>query len=95
MFESSSIESNKLNLNLEENKCESLERSVAIDTPNNIYEQEAVEHDVTYYEELAEWRKKPELDAEASPFLTRIYTEDIQPCLNFNNPKVCKTYHSP
>lgn len=69
--------------NNKKGKNESLERTGSIDV--NVYEQEAVEHDATYYDELVEWRQQPVLTANASPFLDRIYTEDILPCLSFNN----------
>jgi hypothetical protein len=68
-------------------KFESFDRTASID--GNIYEQEAVEHDMNYYEELVAWKQKPELTASSSSFLTRIYAEDILPCLNFNSAKPC------
>lgn len=77
----SSSGSQKLEKRLSKN--ESLERTGSIDV--NVYEQEAVEHDATYYDELVEWRQQPVLTANTSPFLDRIYTEDILPCLSFNN----------
>ena len=68
-------------------KFESFDRTASID--GNIYEQEAVEHDMNYYEELVAWKQKPELTASSSSFLTRIYAEDFLPCLNFNSAKPC------
>ncbi|KAK3096653.1 hypothetical protein FSP39_002117 [Pinctada imbricata] len=42
------------------------------------------EVDTVAYEEFVEWRQSPSLD-KATPFLSRIYVEDIGPCLNFSN----------
>lgn len=77
----------KKTLKKKEEKSESLEKTGSIEV-NNVYEQEAVEHDTIYYDELVNWRQKPELTANSSPFLARIYTEDILPCLSFSDSNV-------
>jgi len=42
--------------------------------------------DPLLWTEYREWKKAPSLEREASSFLSRIYTEDILPCLAFPSP---------
>lgn len=42
-----------------------------------------VEFNELYFNEIAEWRESPELKGN-SDFITRVYEEDILPCLKFN-----------
>ncbi|KAJ8315349.1 hypothetical protein KUTeg_007499 [Tegillarca granosa] len=42
------------------------------------------EIDTTFYGEFVEWKKSPDL-TKTVPFLSRIFHEDIDPCLNFSN----------
>lgn len=43
------------------------------------------EIDDVCYDEFQRWKNYPDLLAGDSPFLQRLYHEDVQPCLNFNN----------
>ncbi len=38
--------------------------------------------------EYMSWKKSPSLDKSASPFLCRLYTEDLMPCLTFPNQEL-------
>lgn len=43
--------------------------------------------DPIYHRELMLWRERPTFDV-TTPFLARIYAEEIRPCLHFDNAKV-------
>lgn len=46
------------------------------------------EIDPIYYEEFLEWKKKPVLNKDESPFMRRIYEEDVEPTMNFKNKRL-------
>lgn len=48
---------------------------------------EITEIDPLYYNEIASWKDAPQLDS-VGTFMTRVYTEDILPNLNFANKQV-------
>lgn len=43
--------------------------------------------DPEYHKEFLHWRQKPVLD-KTDPFIQRIYNEDINLCLRFNNKEL-------
>ncbi|GFT87608.1 guanine nucleotide exchange factor for Rab-3A [Nephila pilipes] len=64
----------------------------AIDNPNmqqkkTIPQRESYEVDPTFNDEFVKWRQNPNLDKE-TPFMKRIYEEDIKACLYFRNTEL-------
>ncbi|XP_076467224.1 guanine nucleotide exchange factor for Rab-3A-like [Babylonia areolata] len=43
------------------------------------------EVDAVCFDEFQQWREKPSITDASSTFLSRVFSEDIQPCLNFAN----------
>ncbi|XP_078663437.1 guanine nucleotide exchange factor for Rab-3A-like [Branchiostoma floridae x Branchiostoma belcheri] len=56
-------------------------------TPQDSKDQEEVELDPILHQEFMTWRKSPSLTRDV-PFLARIYSEDILPCLEFKNAEL-------
>jgi Rab-3A-interacting protein len=54
---------------------------------NTILKYEIYEIDPIYFKEIVLWREVPYIDLNNS-FISRVYNEDIIPCINFNNKEV-------
>ncbi|XP_069824443.1 guanine nucleotide exchange factor for Rab-3A isoform X2 [Dendropsophus ebraccatus] len=64
------------------NKSTGCAAVVPLASPPQPVSAEAKEVDTILYSEFMEWKENPTLD-KSCPFLTRIYQEDIKPCLDF------------
>uniref|UniRef100_A0A1Y1L0M9 GDP/GTP exchange factor Sec2 N-terminal domain-containing protein n=1 Tax=Photinus pyralis TaxID=7054 RepID=A0A1Y1L0M9_PHOPY len=53
----------------------------------DIFPKEGLEVDPIVHQEFISWRNNPTLD-KTNPFIKRIYTEDINLCLSFDNSKL-------
>ncbi|KAM4018551.1 guanine nucleotide exchange factor for Rab-3A isoform 4-T4 [Anomaloglossus baeobatrachus] len=64
------------------NKSTGSAAAMPLNPPNQPTTAEAKEVDTILYSEFMEWKESPTLD-KSCPFLSRIYQEDINPCLDF------------
>ncbi|XP_044125286.1 guanine nucleotide exchange factor for Rab-3A isoform X1 [Bufo gargarizans] len=64
------------------NKSTGCAAVMPISPPPQLISTEAKEVDTILYSEFMEWKENPTLD-KSCPFLSRIYQEDIKPCLDF------------
>lgn len=57
---------------------------------NNPVDTEKFEIDPVLYDEFRSWRAVPAIEAPTSNFLSRIYEEEITPCLTYRNTQLSK-----
>ena len=57
--------------------------------PCEVESKEGLEVDPNFHREFLAWRQKPRLDKE-DPFVRRVYEEDIDLCLAFNNEELSR-----
>ncbi|XP_078582405.1 guanine nucleotide exchange factor for Rab-3A-like [Branchiostoma floridae x Branchiostoma japonicum] len=81
------FQTHKRSTSFEPQTAKQKQAAAAAVVPPEGREQEEVELDPTLHQEFVTWRKSPSLTRDV-PFLARIYSEDILPCLEFKNAEL-------